>query len=618
MDDVSRVVVIGLDGLEPVLVEDMLARGELPHLARVRARGGYGRLATTTPAQTPVAWSTFATGRNPGGHGIFDFLRRDPATYLPDLALSDYERRSPLLPPRAVNRRSGEPLWSHLSAAGIPCEVIRCPCTFPPDEVRGRMLSGMGVPDIRGGLGTSTFFTSERGIAPGEGEQVVRLAGDGRSFRSKLIGPRNPKTLADIMCDFTLDVDAAANAALLRAAGHDVPLALRRGTWSEWLHVRFRAGPLSTVHGMVRFLLLRVDGPVELYASPVNFDPGAPLFPISHPADWADDLARAQGDFCTAGIVEDHTGLLNGRLQEDAFLALCDDAMRERERMLLGAIERVREGLVFCLFDTPDRLQHMFWRFREPDHPANRHHPLGLQAFAGTIEDHYRDCDAVVGRAMEAAGEDALIIVLSDHGFCSFRRGVHINQWLHRQGLLVLHDGVPPGPQAGEFLGHVDWGRTRAYALGFGGIYLNQQGREAEGVVPPEDAEALAEQIAGAITGIVDTQERRRAIRGAKLRRDLYRGPRAAESPDVVLAFEAGYRASWTTALGGVPDSPFEDNVRKWGGDHIVDPALVPGVLFMNRSFDASGSRLVDLAPTILGAFGVPPGAAMEGRSLDS
>ncbi len=616
MADISQVVVIGLDGLEPVVVESMLARGELPHLARLRAAGGYARLATTSPAQTPVAWSTFATGTNPGGHGIFDFLRRDPATYFPDLALARFEQKSAFLPPRAVNFRRGTPIWSVLSRAGIPSVVIRCPCTFPPETIRGRMLSGMGVPDIRGGLGTSTFYTTAPDVLPGDGEQVLHLAGDGPRYRTRLIGPRNPRTREDLMADISLEVDVARRSARLRSAGLPTELDLDTGTWSNWLHVRFRTGPLSSVRGMVRFLLVRLEPHVELFASPVNFDPAAPLFPISHPPEWADELARVNGDYYTTGVVEDHTGLSNGRFGEEEFLAQCSDAMHQREEMLLGELRTTREGFLFCLFDTPDRLQHMFWRFREPDHPANRRHGSGAPSYAHLIEDHYRECDAVVGRALEAAGRGALVMVLSDHGFGSFQRGVHLNQWLHRQGLLTLQDGVAPGADAGEFFRHVDWSRTKAYALGFGSIYLNVRGREAAGIVPPEDADALADAIATRLAGLPDEERGGIAVRSARTRRQLYHGPYAAESPDVVVGFNAGYRASWTTALGGVPAEPLEDNVRRWGGDHIVDPLLVPGVLFMSAPFARERPALVDLAPTILSALGVASDEAMEGKSL--
>ena len=161
-----KVIVIGLDGFEPKIAESMIAQGKLPNLARLQEQGGYSRNKTTYPAQTPVAWSTFSTGTNPGGHGIFDFLGRDTNTYLPVLALSKYEQKNAFVPPKVINMRRGVPIWDLLTQAGIPSTVIRCPCTYPPDKIQGKMLSGVGVPDLRGGLGTSTFYTTRQGVRP--------------------------------------------------------------------------------------------------------------------------------------------------------------------------------------------------------------------------------------------------------------------------------------------------------------------------------------------------------------------------------------------------------------------------------------------------------------------
>ncbi|MFN2433044.1 MAG: alkaline phosphatase family protein [Gemmatimonadota bacterium] len=615
MKPLRKVVVVGLDGLEPGIVEPLLVSGELPALARLRAAGGFARVRTTCPAQTPVAWSSFATGTNPGGHGIFDFIRRDPATYLPDLSLNRYEQKNRFLPPRAVNLRRGTPVWDLLSAAGIASTVLRCPCTYPPEAPRGgRMLAGMGVPDLRGGLGTSTFYTSEEGVPAGENEIVVGVRVEDRTVATHLVGPRNPRTGADLTFPVTLELDPARRRLTVRSDGQPATLEVAEGRWSEWLRVKFKAGLLQSVAGMVRFHLVRLEPRLELYASPVNFDPDVPLFPIGSPADYPRELARTLGTFYTTGMVEDHGGLSNGRFDEAAYLDQCAQVLREREGMLLHELDRLDAGLLFCLFDTPDRLQHMFWRFREPDHPANRGEtPAGLER---VIEDHYRECDAIVGRVLERAGPDTLVIVLSDHGFGSFQRGVHLNAWLRENGFLHLRPGVAPGPEAEDFLRGVDWDRTRAYALGLGSIYLNLQGREAQGRVAPEAAESVKQAIAGGLSGLPDPARGRLAVHGVAAREQVYAGPYAAESPDLVVSFAAGYRASWGTALGGVAGEVFEDNVKKWGGDHIVDPRLAPGVLFMNRPFRTEAASLVDLAPTILAAFGVPSGPAMEGTSL--
>ncbi len=611
----KKVIVIGLDGFEPKVVEPLLAKGELPHFARLRLEGGYGRVATTYPAQTPVAWSTFATGTNPGGHGIFDFIRRDPKTYLPDFSLNRYERKNAFLPPKAVNLRGGTALWEILTAAGIPSTWIRHPCTYPPDTIRGRMLAGMGVPDLRGGLGTSTFYTAAANAQPREGESVVHVQQDpSGTIATHVIGPRDPKSGTDFTFEISLSPKPWAKAVTLRSEGEPKALELHEGEWSDWLRVRFKTGLLQSVRGLVRFYLVRLAPVFELYASPVNFDPDAPLFPISSPLGYAKELAATVGTFYTTGMVEDHGGLNNERFGEVAYLDQCERVLREREGMLLYELERLQDGLLFCLFDTPDRVQHMFWRFGERRHPANRGD--GLAGMAHVIEEHYRACDAIVGRALQYADDQTLFVVLSDHGMNSFQRGVHLNTWLHDQGLLTLRNGLRPGDECGDFFRSVDWSRTKAYALGLGGIYLNLKHREGSGIVEANEAQAVQAAVIESLTGLRDPAQGKMAIRSVCSRDQIYAGPYAHESPDLVVNFSEGYRVSWATALGGIPEGHFEDNVRKWAGDHLIDPALVPGVLFVNRPFRQQGASLLDMAPTILAALRVPRGPLMEGSSL--
>jgi predicted AlkP superfamily phosphohydrolase/phosphomutase len=607
-----KVVVVGLDGLEPTILGPLLDSGALPNLARVVGSGGLARVATTTPAQTPVAWSTFATGANPGGHGIFDFIARDPATLRPDLALNRYEQKSAWLPPRAVNLRRGTPFWEHLGAKGIGSTVLRCPCTYPATLGRGRLLAGMGVPDLRGGLGTPTFLSTAPGLAPRESEMVVPLDRPASGpIPAYLVGPRTPKEREGARFALSLALEPGSPGLTIRSEGTPATLAVRPGEWSDWLRVRFKIGPLQALKGMVRFYLVRSEPELELYASPINFDPDRPPFPISAPAGYAQELVEGLGTYYTTGMVEDHTGLNNGRLDEPAFLAQCDEVWNEREAMMLRELARLDEGFFYVLFDTPDRVQHMFWRYREPDHPAHRgESPSG--EFARVVEDQYRRADAVLGRALEFVDDRTLLIALSDHGFGSFRRGVDLNAWLRDQGLLAVRDGA----EGAEFPENLDWSRTRAYALGLGGIYLNLAGREARGIVPPDEADALAARIAGGLAGLIDPEAGAVAVRSVRTRGELYRGPFAGESPDLVAHFSRGYRVSWGASLGGVGGVLVEDNTQKWSGDHIFDPALVPGFLAMNRPFRGDSASLLDLAPTILDALGVGGEGEWEGRSL--
>lgn len=611
-----KVVVLGLDGLEPRIAEPLAASGDLPNLAALQRRGGYRRIATTSPAQTPVAWSTVATGTNPGGHGIFDFIRRNPATYLPDLALNTYERKNAFTPPKAVNLRRGVPVWDLLAKADVPATILRFPCTYPADPLHGRMLSGMGVPDLRGGLGTGTFYTTAEGLHPGEGEQIVTIRPDGDTVATHLIGPRNPRDRSDVRAEMTLHIDRNRGQATLKCpSASPREITIKVGAWSDWLKVSFKVGMLQAVKGIVRFHLVRLDPDVALYASPVNFDPSAPLFPISEPPGFAAELAEDLGPFYTTGMVEDHAALANGRIDESAFLDQCAEVWDEREAMMLRELERFDAGLFYCLFDTTDRVQHLFWRFREPDHPANRGRSTADE-FRHAIEETYRRADRAVGEALRTLSDDTLVLVLSDHGFGSFRRCVDLNAWLLENGLLHLQPGRRPGEEAGSMLTGIDWSRTQAYAVGLGGIYLNLQGRERDGIVSNDDAPAIRRAIADGLAGLNDATTGETAIRAVPERSALYHGPYADEGPDLVVHCNRGYRVSWSTSLGGVARSIFEDNVNAWAGDHIVDPSLVPGVLFASHPLaEGSATSLLDLAPTILDALGAPPSPAHEGSS---
>jgi predicted AlkP superfamily phosphohydrolase/phosphomutase len=612
----KKVIVIGLDGFEPKIAEAMFNSGELPNLERLRQQGGYSRIRTTYPAQTPVAWSTFSTGTNPGGHGIFDFLSRDPKTYLPILGLSRYEQKNAFVPPKVVNMRRGVPVWSVLTDAGIPSTVIRCPCTYPPDDIQGRMLSGVGVPDLRGGLGTSTFYTTGNDVSAENSEKVVQVHPDGNGvIATHLIGPRNPKTRADFTFDIHLHVDRAAKKVTVRSEGQPNSIEVQEGRWSQWLKVKFKIGMLQSVRGIVRFYLRRLEPVFEFYASQVNFDPEAPLFPISSPPEYAKELEARLGTYYTTGMAEDHDGLNNGRFDENAYLDQCALVLGEREKMMLYELERFDQGLFFCLFDTPDRLQHMFFRFRDPAHPANHN---GFRAeLAQAVEEHYRNCDNIVGKALEHAGDDTLLVVLSDHGMNSFKRGLNLNTWLYENGFLALKNGAVPGEEEnGDFFRNVDWAHTKAYALGLGGIFLNLKGRESTGIVDSDLAESVKSALVKGLTGLCDPERGEVAVRSVLTREQIYQGPYAEEAPDLLLNFADGYRVSWGTPLGGVPRGLFEDNLKRWGGDHVIDPGLVPGVLFMNRKFDQDKPSLIDMAPTILGALNVPKISAMEGRNL--
>jgi len=630
----KKAIVIGLDGLEPTIVEAMLERGELPNLARIRQSGCYSRLRTTYPAQTPVAWSSFATGTNPGGHGIFDFIARDPATYLPDAALSRFERpKSAFAAPQVVNQRKGVPVWQTLSEAGVASVVLRCPCTFPPDQFDGRLLAGVGVPDLRGAQNKGSFYTQRPDVQARENEQVVILPA-GSDFKTAVIGPRNTKQSppSDTKAEIRVQVKPNGRALVIETGGFPARVEVPENCWSDWVRFKFKLSVLQSVTGIARFYVREITPQVEFYVSAVNFDPAAPMFPVSSPGTYAKDLSNQIGLFSTLGMAEDHNGLNNGRFDERAYLAQCELVIAERERLMRFELDRFGEGFFFLLYDTPDRVQHMLWRFRDAEHPG--YEPDLAREYSTLIEQHYARCDQLLTPILDKIDEDTLLVVLSDHGFNTFRRAFDTNTWLWQNGLLALENGRKPGEDLGDGFRGVDWSRTYAYAVGLGGIYLNFKGREREGVLEEgTEAERVRRAIASGLAGMADRTSARTAIRNVMRREELYSGPYASHAPDLVVNFCPGYRVSWQSAVGGFQNTLLEDNTRRWSGDHIIDPDAVSGVLFINRGGQSGSSiahagapkaqsserqlpHIIDLAPTILNYLGVPVPKLMEGTAL--
>jgi predicted AlkP superfamily phosphohydrolase/phosphomutase len=294
---------------------------------------------------------------------------------------------------------------------------------------------------------------------------------------------------------------------------------------------------------------------------------------------------------------------LNERvIDEEAFLKQAWDIFEERRTMFMGALQNTRRGVVACVFDTSDRLQHMF--YEQMGKPGGPHSMV--------IEEMYQRMDVLLGETLPFVDKDTALFVLSDHGFRSFRRSVHINTWLHQNGYLVLQAQTAPQP----FFANVDWSKTRAYALGLSGLYLNLRGREARGIVQPGvEAAALLTKISSDLLALRD-KDRRRPIDNIYSSKALYRGPYVNAAPDLIIGYGDGYRISWESAVGEVTNCVIDDNPKAWSGDHCVDPLLVPGVLFSNLRYRADDPGIEDLAPTVLNLFGVARPDWMDGHVL--
>ncbi len=619
---IKRFVVLGIDGMDAALTRRFLAEDKLPHLARLQRQGCFTELGSTIPPISPVAWSSLQTGSNPGKHNIFDFVTRDKKTYLPRLSSVDVRHPqrgngSGGYPPtgRAHVRllRKSRPFWAVLGRHGIFSSVIRVPITFPPEELHGVQLSGMCVPDLRGTQGAFSFYTMEgpdqRTCVTGERFFVERNA---TTVEAELTVPASPfdRDGHPLKCGFTVTV-LDANTAELRVNGK--AHALTVGAYSPWISLEFQSGRRSRVHGIARFILLRSAPEFQLYVTPIHIDPHRPVVPISYPPAYSKHVAKHQGLFATLGQSEDTWALNEGILTDDDFLQQCLDTMAERERMFLDSLDRVKQGLSICVFDGLDRVQHTFWRDIDEGHPARGQRER--ERTENVIEAWYRRMDSLVGRTLEKCSDkDTVLMVISDHGFTSFRYGVDLNRWLEENGYLKLRRR---GRNRKGLIG-VEWSQTRAFALGLAGIFLNLKGREARGIVDPAgEAERLRREIAAKLAELTHPEgARQRVVKRVYLSSEVYRGPYKDEAPDLIVGFEKGYRAAWATAMGQITDRIFHENAKAWSGDHCVDRSLVPGVLFCNRRIETTNPSLLDIGPTVLSMFGLAVPEYMDGRPL--
>ncbi|MBU0639433.1 MAG: alkaline phosphatase family protein [Planctomycetes bacterium] len=624
---VKRVIVLGLDGLEPTLTEKLLDEGALPNLAKLREKGTYVRLGTSTPPLSPVSWACFTTGSNPGKHNIFDFITRDAASYRPMMSSVRIRESKktlklgryliPLSKPEITGLRKSKPFWTVLGEAGVSSAILRVPITFPPDKFRGLQLSAMCVPDLRGTQGMFSYYAEgggEGATMDGDvGGDRIRVTRNGRGVESYLRGPVNSLMEGRPELRLPFNVVGGRNGnggALLHVGGQKIDLPLN--AFSAWVRIAFRAAPGFKVRGVCRFFLKRLEPPFEMYCTPIQIDPDKPVMPISNPSVYSSYLARLQGSYATLGLAEDTWSLSEKLMTEDAFLTQAYDIHREREQMYFDALRNIRQGVVVCVFDGPDRIQHMFFRFLEDDHPAIRNQE---NTHPSAIRDMYARMDELVGRTLEECGDDDALFVMSDHGFKQFRRGVDLNAWLHENGYLKLKDGAATSTKT--YLADMDWAETKAYAIGLAGIFLNVKGREAHGIVEGgEERRQLAREIADKLTGLRDPENGKVAIHQAMLREEVYKGPYTRAAPDLIVGYSEGYRVSWDAAVGKCSASVFSDNVKAWSGDHCIHPQLVPGVLFSNMKLRDQEANIVDLAPTTLELFGLETPGYMDGKSL--
>lgn len=603
----EKVIIIGVDGMDPRLCETMMSEGLLPNLAKLRESGGFSDLGTSIPPQSPVAWSNFINGAGPGSHGIFDFVHRHPHEQC-----AMFYSASEVVDGKPVLRRQGVPFWDYLDTAGIPSTFYDLPSNYPPSPSHHghhRAIAGMGTPDMLGTYGTYQHFADNNPLDSTDdsiGKRFVLRFNDDKA-EATIVGPVNP--LLDepkpISVPFAVYRDRDANAALIEVQGQR--FLLKAGEWTRWTKLKF---PLawyeSDVTGICRFYLQEVTPNFKLYVTPINIDPSAPAVQLSEPASFVKNVSKQLGLFYTTGFQEDYSARKDGVFRDDEFLRQANLVLEERLAMFDYAVDNYDDGLLFFYFSSSDLQSHIFWW------TSNDKHPIRADGEAKKYFEHvrrlYQKLDSVVGDLYDRYGPKATIIVMSDHGFSNFAVQFNLNSWLRDQGYLGP-------PECTSIMKDVDWSQTVAYGLGLNGLYLNLKGRERDGIVEPGDVkEALLTELAAGLEAVMYNGQR--VIRNVYRADKVYSGDATALSPDLIVGYCRGFRASWATSKGDLTDEVLMPNDSAWSADHCADALEVPGLLFSNRPIRAKDPKLVDVAPSILGVFGLDVPSSMTGKSI--
>jgi len=620
----GRVIILGFDGADPSIIEQMLAAGELPNLAKLEAQGGFQRLGSSSPPQSPTAWSSFATCKNPLNHGIFDFLRRTPSTYLPGVGFGR-PTQPELAPdgalakaPEYVNNRRGVNFWKAASDQGLRVKALVVPFAYPADDLSDecRMLCGLDVPDIRGTQNTyfalSESFSAREPVAGGM-RLPLRFEGGTATVNVPGIGiPGKRGEYAEM--PLKVKADRGAKTVVIEVSGNG-PVTLEEGEWSRWLEWTFTLSPKYQVRAVSRIHLMEAGASIRLYMTCLQYHPRAPYIAISAPETYSGELADRYALYKTIGWAYDTKALQQDDMTEEMFLDDVQRTMAWREQLTLDELDRGAFDLLIAAWTATDRVGHMFWRYRDPKHPLYREDMS--RKYGRAVEDTYIKMDSIVGNVMQRMREGDLLMVMSDHGFHSYRTQFSVNTWLIRNGYLAVKGQTDPATSFADqkYLFAYDWTKTKAYGLGLGMVFINRRGREGQGIVPPSEAPALIAELKEKLLAVTDPGT------GDKVFTAIYTyvnppGAAAADAPDIQLGYAEGYQTAKASAAGAAPDFLFAPNENKWSGEHASsDVATTSGVLFSNRRL-AEGPTLLDLGVTALHYLGAQVPGDFEGKSL--
>ena len=510
-----RVLIIGLDGGTWSVLDRFMELGRMPRLAELCASGYRSELISTVPPITPVAWTGFATGMNPGKHGVFGFLspQSDPGSYFP--------------PPVRRESIRAPTLWRRLSDAGLRSIVLSVPLTYPPETIDGFVVGGMFTPES---------------------------AGDST----------HPPSLA---------------------------------------------GELEALGIMPRFRLSS-----KLNAGRVR----------RRPRRRARSGGEPTGDAYVCGDVDENT--------QDYFAGL--DDMTERLRRTALHLSQRPWDLMVAVFMSTDRLQHVMWNEVvgcDPDSPLGRR-----------IGEFYGRVDGAIGDLVNAAGDDAVTMLMSDHGFGPCAGSCSMSRWLVDQGFAFHRpkrfyaaarravEAAGMKQAAARLIGRrrgvakavrrsfipLDWSRTRAFfQSGTYGIRVNLKGRESAGIVQPgSEYEELRSELMERVLEMRDPATNARIVTEAWRAEDVYEGDETRWAPDVLMRPnpEFGYHL-----VPGSPNDPLLVRADpRTRGSHRQEGILVLAGRGVRSGTGASGHAIEDIAPTALTLLGLSVPDSVDGQAL--
>lgn len=647
----KKVIVLGIDGLDPAIMEYLLELGRLPNIQRLIKTGTYRHLETSCPPQSPVAWSDFIVGGDPGMHGIFDFIHRNPENYLPLLSTSQTNEpenilslsrfRIPLSQGSVELFRQGRPFWQYLEDNGIFCTIFKIPSNFPPVEMtHGVAFSGMGTPDLLGTSGTFYLFSDiEHEIDENvSGGRVFIVDIDNYHISTFIEGPPNtfisegkdrfgrdihPATRIPI----DIYIDPSEQIIEVDVQGHN--FLLSRGAFSDWVELNFEVIPyLQNLSAIVKFYLIETKPNFKLYMSPLNINPKNPALPVASPSGFGRQLARDAGFFYTQNMPEDTKAYSNKVFDTEDYIRQSEIVFEENIRLYRYFLDNFNEGFLFYYFSTLDQNTHMLWQLADVRHPAHieefsRKYGFYIENLDGNEIPYFLDIekkavfsghpylfelydriDDEIGYALDNIDDNTTLLIISDHGFAPYYRSVHLNSLLYDHGMISLRDESARGKY--DFFRNVDWRRTKAYAIGLNGLYINLRGRERNGIVSGGiEYNRLLAELKEILLSAKDPSNGENIISNVYITRDVYTGPHKDLAPDIIVGYASGYRASWETALGRIPDEYIRDNTDPWSGDHCMDPKFLSGVFLANKKIDIPEYSLRSMADLILSEFGI-------------